>query len=94
MFSSDYYEIFKSSFFYSTPMVVAPDADNVRGINSINLKHLVLNYFELKIHVIIWVINFFLKGTVIPIKKALINNRLPASKVSWKFRILQIYNFS
>ena len=53
MFSSDYYEIFKSSFFYSTPMVVAPDADNVRGINSINLKHLVLNYFELKIHVII-----------------------------------------
>lgn len=37
---------------------------------------------------------FFLKGTVIPIKQALINNRLPASKVSWKFRILQIYNFS
>ena len=37
---------------------------------------------------------FFLKATVIQIKKTLINNRLPASKVSWKFRILQIHNFS
>ena len=33
------------------------------------------------------------KGTVMQIEKALINNRLRVSKVSWKFRIQNIYNF-
>ena len=35
-----------------------------------------------------------LKGTVIQIEKALINDRLRVLKVSWKFRILTIYNFT
>ena len=33
------------------------------------------------------------KSTVIKIDKALINDRLHDSKVSWKFRIQTIYNF-
>ena len=33
------------------------------------------------------------KSTVIKIDKALINDRLHDSKVSWKFRIPTIYNF-
>ena len=35
-----------------------------------------------------------LKGTVMQIKKAMINDRLPVSKVSWRFRIPTIYNFA
>ena len=35
-----------------------------------------------------------IKGTVIKIEKALINDRLRVSKVSWKFRIPTIYNFA
>ena len=35
-----------------------------------------------------------LKGTVMQIEKALINNRLRVSKVSRKFRIPTIYNFA
>ena len=34
-----------------------------------------------------------IKGTVMPIEKALINDRLRVSKVSWKFRIPTIYHF-
>ena len=34
------------------------------------------------------------KGTVMQIEKARINDRLPVSKVSWKFRIPTIYNFA
>ena len=37
---------------------------------------------------------FIIKGTVIQIEKAQINNRLCVSKVSWKFRIPTIYNFA
>ena len=36
----------------------------------------------------------FLKGTVMKIEKALINNRLCISKASWKFRIPIIHNFA
>ena len=39
-----------------------------------------------------WLSTFF-KGTVMQIKKALINDHLCVSKVSWKFRIPTIYNF-
>ena len=35
-----------------------------------------------------------LKGTVIQTKKALINDPLRVSKVSWKFRIPALYNFA
>ena len=35
-----------------------------------------------------------LKGTVMQIEKALINDRLHVPKVSWKFRIPTIYNFA
>ena len=35
-----------------------------------------------------------IKGTVMQIEKALINDRLHVSKVSWKFRIATIYNFA
>ena len=35
-----------------------------------------------------------IKGTVMQIEKALINDRLSVSKVSWKFRIPTIYNFA
>ena len=35
-----------------------------------------------------------LKGTVIQIEKALINDRLRVSKVPWEFRIPTIYNFA
>ena len=35
-----------------------------------------------------------IKGTVIQIEKALINDRLRVSKVSWKFYIPTIYNFA
>ena len=38
--------------------------------------------------------NLWLKGTVIQIEKAMINDRLRFSKVSWKFRIPTIYNFA
>ena len=34
-----------------------------------------------------------IKGTVIQIEKALMNDPLRVSKVSWKFRIRTIYNF-
>ena len=34
------------------------------------------------------------KGTVIQIEKALINDRLHVSKVSWEFRIPAIYSFA
>ena len=37
---------------------------------------------------------FLFKGTVMQIKKALINNCLRVSKVSLKLRILTIYNFA
>ena len=36
----------------------------------------------------------FLKGTVMQIEKALINNPLRASEVSWKFHVPTIYNFA
>ena len=36
----------------------------------------------------------FLKGTVMQIKKALVNDRLLVSKVSWNFRIPAIYSFA
>ena len=36
---------------------------------------------------------FEIKGTVMQIEKALINDRLRVSKVSWKFHIPTIYNF-
>ena len=36
----------------------------------------------------------FLKGTVRQIEKALITDRLPVSKESWKFHIPTIYNFA
>ena len=39
-------------------------------------------------------LNKKIKGTAMQIEKALINNRLCVSKVSWKFRILTIYNFA
>ena len=35
-----------------------------------------------------------LKGTVMQTGKALLNDHLRVSKVSWKFRILIIYNFA
>ena len=35
-----------------------------------------------------------IKGTVMQIEKALINDRLRVSKVSWKLRILTIYSFA
>ena len=35
-----------------------------------------------------------IKGTVMQIEKALINDRLRVSKVSWGFRIAIIYNFA
>ena len=35
-----------------------------------------------------------LKSTIMQIEKALINDRLNVSKVSWKFRIPTIYNFA
>ena len=35
-----------------------------------------------------------LKGMVMQIEKALINDRLRVSKVYWKFRIPTIYNFT
>ena len=35
-----------------------------------------------------------IKGTVRQIEKALINDRLHVSKVSWKFRIPTIYDFA
>ena len=35
-----------------------------------------------------------LKGRVVQIEKAQINNHLRVSKVSWKFRIPTIYNFA
>ena len=35
-----------------------------------------------------------IKGTVMQIEKALINDRLSVSKISWKFRIPAIYNFA
>ena len=35
-----------------------------------------------------------IKGTVMQIEKALIDNRLRFSKASWKFRIPTIYNFA
>ena len=34
------------------------------------------------------------KSTVMQIEKALTNDRLRVSKVSWKFRIPTIYNFA
>ena len=37
---------------------------------------------------------FFIKGTVMQRKKSLINARLLVPEVSWKFRILIIYNFA
>ena len=37
---------------------------------------------------------WLLKGTVIQIEKALINDRLRVSKESWKFRITTIHNFA
>ena len=40
-----------------------------------------------------WTAYFFLKGTVMQIENALINDRLRVSKVSRKFRIPSIYNF-
>ena len=48
---------------------------------------------------VFWVIfeNFWadiFKGTVMQIEKALINDRLCVSKVSWKFRVPNIYNFA
>ena len=33
------------------------------------------------------------KGTVMQIEKALMNDPLPVSKVSWKFLIAAVYNF-
>ena len=35
-----------------------------------------------------------IKGTVMQIEKALINDRLNVSRVSWKFHIPTIYNFA
>ena len=35
-----------------------------------------------------------IKGTVMQIEKALINDRLHVQKVSWKFLITTIYNFT
>ena len=35
-----------------------------------------------------------LKGTVMQIEKALINDHLSVSKISWKLRIPTIYNFT
>ena len=40
------------------------------------------------IHVVV----YFIKVTVAQIKKALTNDRLPVSKVSWKFQIPTMYN--
>ena len=39
-------------------------------------------------------VNSDIKGTVMQIKKALINDRLHVSNVSWKFHIPTIYNFA
>ena len=36
----------------------------------------------------------WVEGTAIQIEKALIDDRLRASKVSWKFRIPTVYNFA
>ena len=41
-----------------------------------------------------WDLSPNIKGTVMQIKKALINDHLRVSKVSWKFRIPTIYNFA
>ena len=38
--------------------------------------------------------NSNIKGTVIQIEKALINDLLRVSKVSWKFRFATVYNFA
>ena len=38
--------------------------------------------------------SIFVKGTVMQIEKALINDRLGVLKLSWKFRIPTIYNFA
>ena len=39
-------------------------------------------------------ISVYLKVQVMQIEKALVNNRLRDSKVSWKFFITTIYNFA
>ena len=38
--------------------------------------------------------SFIIKGTVMQIEKAWINDRLRVSKVPWKFHIPTIYNFA
>ena len=60
-----------------------------------------LKFFYLSTYMFFWKIEICLlyfvlgfKGGVMQIEKALINDRLRVSKVSWKFRIPTIYNFA
>ena len=43
---------------------------------------------------IIWLKDMLFKSTVMQIEKPLINDRLRVSKIFWKFRIPNIYNFA
>ena len=58
-----------------------------RVYSSKDFNHYIIMMTLSKIHY------FSIKGTVMQIEKALTNDLLRVSKVSWKFRIATIYNF-
>ena len=79
MFSCKFCEISKSTFLYRTPLVAAfVNSSFENAISSLKLKES----------------SFVIKGTIMQIEEALINDRSRVSKVYRKFRIPTTYNFA
>ena len=73
--------------------MMSPDFNDLRSVHQSCVFHSDLINLFIKLYSQENLDKEVLKGTVMQIEKALINNLLHVSKVSLKFRIQTIYNF-